>query len=424
MTQLMTSRKVLIVSGLQIYPTFSGGTLRSFALVNALARHGAKVFVYSFVGRKADYLARVPSGMQAWPGGVEEYVDRGLVNFIAGYSSYKLQMPPLWLTAYLRVAAASRGGLLPALLREKLAWCDVVVADFPFLYPVLSAAQGHAVKVLNTHNIEHHLYDDRSTVRSRFVRERVKRVELTAAHAVDILVTCCDSDRRYFEKATKVNLSVTVPNGIDCERFRYSAEERTRARARLGFAESVKVFLFTASKYGPNTEAFEFLLDFARANQQQLVAQRIHLLVVGRVVSKPVVMPAFTATGGVDSVEPYFAASDAAINPLEVGAGTNVKMAEFIAARLPVVVSAFGARGFKIEDERTGFLFERPHLMEVLAKVRLLMDQNPERLRRMVESARVENADVIDMFECVRPLTDALTGARRASQGSRAAVLG
>ena len=76
----------------------------------------------------------------------------------------------------------------------------------------------------------------------------------------------------------------------------------------------------------------------------------------------PVRRPGLTATGKVDVIEPYFAAADAALNPMWSGAGTNVKMCEFIALRLPVATTALGARGFRVTDGETGFLFERPTL--------------------------------------------------------------
>ncbi|HTP24809.1 MAG TPA: hypothetical protein VMK12_04020, partial [Anaeromyxobacteraceae bacterium] len=78
---LSSETRVLFLSGLQIHPPFSGGTYRSFALANALQRHGVGVSVYSLVGRKGDYLARRPSSVQVWPDGVEEYVDRGPLGF-------------------------------------------------------------------------------------------------------------------------------------------------------------------------------------------------------------------------------------------------------------------------------------------------------------------------------------------------------
>ena len=405
-------RKVLFVSGLQIYPTLSGGNLRSFALANALQRHGLEVFVYSMVGRKKDYLRRRPSSIQAWPEGVQEYVDRKVLGFVAQYGSYGVGLPPVWLTAYLEMAAVTPGKvLLPALLREKLAWCDVVVADFPFVHPIFRATSPGRLRVLSTHNLEHQMYDGRGGPRNRRLRAAVRHIELEAAGACDVLVSCCDADRRFFEANAKVRRSVLVPNGIDLRRFRGIEGQRSATRRALGIPDDVKCFLFTASKYGPNREAFDYLLAFARSNGQLLAEKGIHILVAGNVVAEPVRFPGFTATGRVDAVEPYFAAADAALNPMSSGAGTNVKMCEFIAMRLPIVSTPFGARGFVLGDGRTAFLFEKDRLAEVLSTVRRLFDDDPARLRRMAEEAYARNESAIDMDSCVRPLVEAIGAA-------------
>ena len=400
--------RVLVLSGLQIHPTLSGGNLRSFAVANALMHHGLEVFVYSLVGRKRDYLARRPSSIQLWPEGIEEYVDRGLLGFLAGYGSYGLGLPPAWLTAYLRAAVSSpRDVLLPALLREKLRWCDAVVADFPFVHPAFGAASARGrLRVVSTHNVEHHLYEDRRRWQNRWMRSAVRHIELAAAAAADVVVSCCDADRRFFEANTRVRRSIVVPNGIDPRRFRILPEERSLVRAALGIADDVRLFLFTASKYGPNREAYDYLLAFARDQERLITKQGIHIVVVGNVVAEPVRAPAFTATGKVDVVEPYFAAADAAVNPIASGAGTNVKMCEFIAARLPILTTSFGARGFRIEDGRTGFVFEKDNLASVLSGVRRLFDQDPARLRRIAEEAYAQNESAIDMDVCVRPLAE------------------
>jgi glycosyltransferase involved in cell wall biosynthesis len=403
---------VLFLSGLQIHPTRSGGNLRSFALANALQRHGLEVFVYSMVGRKKDYLRRCPSSIQAWPEGIQEYVDRRVLGFVAQYGSYGIGLPPVWLTAYLERAAVSPGKvLLPALLREKLAWCDVVVADAPFVHPIFSAASPGRLRVLSTHNVEHRMYDEHGGPRNRRLRAVVRDIELEAAGACDILASCCDEDRRFFEANARVRQSVLVPNGIDLRRFRGIEGQRFAMRRALGIADDVKCFLFTASKYGPNREAFDYLLAFARNNPQLLAEKGIHILVAGNVVKEPVRVPGFTATGRVDSVEPYFAAADAALNPMSSGGGTNVKMCEFIAMHLPIVSTPFGARGFLIEGGRTGFLFEKERLAEVLSAVRRLFDDDPVRLRRMAEEAYARNEDAIDMDSCVRPLVEAIAAA-------------
>lgn len=403
--------RVLLVSGLQVYPPRSGGHLRSFALANALVHHGFDVFVYSLVGRKDDYRALRSSSIQTWPAGIEEYVDRSRLWFLAQYGSYALALPPVWITAYLRAAAVCPGeALLPALLRSRLSWCDIVVADFPFVYPVFAtpSARGR-LRVLSTHNVEHQMYDDETRWQHRWLRDLVRRVEIDAARACDVLVSCCVSDRQFFEAQARVRRSVLVPNGIDVRRFHGIETHRDPTRRALGIADHERVFLFTASKWGPNREAFRYLVDFATRNRELLVGRGIHILVVGNVVATPMRLPGLTATGKVDLVEPYFAAADAALNPINSGAGTNVKMCEYIAARLPIITTPFGARGFRIEDGQSAVVVQRDDLGSALSSVRRLFDEDPARLRRMTEDAYTRNASSIDMNSCVKGLVQVLT---------------
>ena len=414
--------RVLFLSGLQIHPTLSGGNLRSFALANALHHHGLEVFVYSLVGRKRDYVARRPSAIQAWPEGIEEYVDRGPLGFLAQYGSYALSLPPFWITAWLRAAAASPGeALLPARLRAKLEEADVVVADFPFVHPIFGAPSARgSLRVLSTHNLEHQLYDERERWRNRWVRPAVGELERKAAAASDVLVACCEGDRRFFEAHAGVRRSVVIPNGVDLRRFRGHEAGRARARRALGIPDDVKVFLFTASKWGPNRDAFDSLVSFARSHAPLLAEARLHILVVGSVTEAPVRLAGFTATGRVEAVEPYFAAADAALNPIGSGGGTNVKMGEFLAARLPIVSTRFGARGFRLEDGETAFLFDDDGLGRTLLAVRRLFDADPGRLRRMADEAYARNEGAIDMDACVRGLVEAIGGYRRGDGCARA----
>jgi glycosyltransferase involved in cell wall biosynthesis len=406
--------KLLFLSGLQVFPPISGGNLRSSSLATALARHGFDVFVYSLVGRKPDYLARRPSSIQAWPEGIPEFVDRGAAGFLAQWGSYGLALPPLWITGYLRAAARSpREALLPARLRQKLAWCDAVVSDFPFLHPIFAVPSARGkIRVLSTHNVEHHLFDDRAGWRQRLLRAAVRDLEIRAAQACDVLVSCCADDARFFAANAPGRQPVLVPNGVDLRRFAGIEAHRSEARRELGLADDVKVVLFAGSKWGPNREAFEYLREFAEAHASLLVALRIRILVVGNVAAKPIRRPGFTATGRVERVESYFAAADAAINPMLSGAGTNVKMCEFIALRLPILTTPFGARGLRFQDGETGIVFAKDGLAPALLTLRRLFDEDPGRLRRMAADAYVRNQGLIDMSACVQPLVEAIGQAR------------
>ena len=81
-----------------------------------------------------------------------------------------------------------------------------------------------------------------------------------------------------------------------------------------------------------------------------------------------------------------------------------MKMGEFIALRLPIVTTAFGARGFDMEDGVSGFFFEKPALAPVLKTLRTLFDQDPGRLRRVADEAFRRNEGVVDMDVCARGL--------------------
>lgn len=407
---MASSSRVLFVSGLQIHPTVSGGTRRSFGLATALRRHGFDVCVHSLTGRKADYQARRPSSVQFWPDGTPEHVDRGVPSAIAWLGGFVAGLPPVWISAQLAAAAAVPGEvLLPSALREKLKWCDAIVADFPFVSPIfLAPSASRKLRVLSTHNVAHHLLDGQDAWRTRLMRGLVRDIEIRAAEACDILVSCCADDARFFETNAHVRQAVVVPNGVDLPRFAGIESQRAEARRELGVSDPAKLFLFTASKWGPNREAFAYLEAFARSHEQLLVERGIHIAVVGNVVAQPVHRPGFTAMGRVDRLEPYFAAADAAINPIESGAGTTVKMGEFIAARLPILTTPFGARGFRVEHGKTGFFFDRAGLAPVLSSVRRLFDEDPARLRRMAVEAYAQNESVVDMDVCVQGLVNAL----------------
>jgi glycosyltransferase involved in cell wall biosynthesis len=409
----MRADRVLFLSGLQVYPAISGGTLRSFALASALRRHGFDVRVHSMTGRKVDYLAGRGSSVQAWPDGTEEHVERGVSSVMAWLTGYVLRLPPVWISGHLAAAAALPGEvLLPHALREKLKWCDAVVSDFPFLHPIFSAPSASGkLRILSTHNVEHRL-GHRGTSASGLMRALVRALEIRAAKECDILVACCPDDARFFEAQAPARHAVVVPNGIDPRRFQGIEVHRARTRQELGLTDDVKVFLFTASKWGPNREAFDFLLRFAKRHARLLVERKLHILIVGNVTAEPIRLAGLTATGRVDSVEPYFAAADAAINPILSGAGTNVKMCEFLAVRLPILTTSFGARGFHIEDGETGFIFEEDSLATALEKVRRLFDEDPGQLRRIAAEAYAANEGLIDMDACVQRLVQAVGDAR------------
>lgn len=379
--------RVLIVSGLQIYPPESGGMLRTSGMVVALQNRGFDVTVYSMVGRKQDYLARKPSAMQQTSAGFAEYVERGRLWAGLQFLSYRFNLPPLWITATLSFCR-------PRKLRELLADCDAVIIDFPFLYP---AARMTAKPVaLNTHNVEAELWP------RGWLKRLVAAIERRAARTVLHVFCCSDGDRAHFASIVGAERTSIVPNGIDTARFSGLAPQRESMRASLGYADADRVLLFTASAFGPNVEALAWLEEFVSRHDVLLARKNLHFLVVGSVSKEAFSRGRLRAVGKVPEVEPYFAAADLAFNGILRGSGTNVKVAEFIAAGLPILTSTNGMRGYDLLDGRDCIAFTPETLATVLAENTLLDD--PAGLAGIAKSAYHNNRHTVDMTYCIEPM--------------------
>lgn len=379
--------KILVVSGLQIYPPESGGMLRTSSLISALVARGFDVTVYSMMGRKPDYLAGRPSGTETINECLREYVDRGRFWAAVQFATYRLGLPPFWITTVLSLYT-------PRKLRELLAASDAVIVDFPFLFPAARATRKPVA--LNTHNVEANLW------KSPWVRRLVAMIERRAARNVQHVFCCSESDRAFFAPLVGAKRTNIVPNGIDPARFAGIAAERLPLRTALGYKPEDRVLLFAASSFGPNVEALAWLEGFVAEHQALLIRKNLHFLVAGSVSKQPFERPRLKAVGMVARIEPYFAAADMAFNGVTRGSGTNVKMAEFIAAGLPILTSPAGMRGYDLVDGTDCIAFGPETLAGVIAENSLLDD--PAQLAAMARSAYEKNKRLIDMSWCIEPL--------------------
>jgi len=391
----MTVVKILVISGLQIYPPESGGMLRTSSLIGALTARGYDVTVYSMMGRKPDYLARKRSGTEVINERLSEYVDRGRFWAALQFATYRLGLPPFWITTVLST-------YMPSKLKELLAAHDAVIIDFPFLYPATRSTKKPVA--LNTHNVEADLWP------SSWIKRWVAKIERRAARNVQHVFCCSESDRAFFAPLAGANRTSVVPNGINLARFAGITEERSAMRAKLGYKPEDRVLLFAASTFAPNVEALVWLEGFVAEHQALLMEKNLHFLVVGSVSKQPFERPRLKALGKVERIEPYFAVADLAYNGVLRGSGTNVKTAEFIAASLPIITSPAGMRGYDLIDGVDCIAFTPDTFAKILAENTLLDD--PGKLDAMTKSAYEKNKRLIDMTWCIEPLVTWLEKAR------------
>ena len=383
--------KILILSEIQVYPCQSGGQMRTGSFARALAELGHEVSIYSFTGRKKDYLARKESGTTTSAQGVNEHVDRRPFFGACQWLAYKLSLPPLWSNLVAQFYT-------PRKLRELADAADLIIVDFPFLYPI--ATRLGKPWHLNTHNVEHQLW--KNSLVSPVLVPLVRKLERSAAKKADLVIACAPADQEYF---ADLNSVILVPNGIFPEDYRPDLETRKTTRRELGIGENETLFVFIGSNFGPNRSALTRLQEFCSEERKFLGEKQIKVIVVGTVGEKSCEAQQELSdarihqTGFVDSIQPYLAAADFALNPVFEGSGANVKNSEYIASMLPILTQEFGTRGFQLENEASCLIFDFDSLVDCLSTAVQL--SKAER-QAMADHALNENEADVSMRAAVK----------------------
>lgn len=392
-------RKVLILSGLRLFPNESGGHLRSGNFAKGLARLGLDVCIYSLAGRKEDYRSGPNLLQQSIEPGLVEEINLSLSLGLAQTVARRLGLPRLWQYPILA------SGLIPATLRERLNWADCIICDLPFVPPVPGPWR-RKPWVLLSHNLEYRLLEQGGFRDQHLFAPILQQWEQTASKRYDGILACAAEDYEFFQAHNREAKPIQlVPNGIDAALYAPDAVMRSQMREELGFGADDRVILFSGSRYAPNVEAVAQLQDFVQKHKAALKASSVQFLILGSVAPASR-SPHMLATGFVTSVLPYFQAADFAINPVDRGSGSNVKIFEYLAARLPILSTEFGVRGSRLQAEVDYLPFDWNSLMPRLAG--LITERSAEAWRIFGEEVWQRHAANSDMTEIVRQQWDAL----------------
>jgi hypothetical protein len=351
-------KKILFISFIRLFPPELGGHIRPAAFCAALARMGYEVEVYSLTGRRADYTAKKHSFSHEPLKNVIEHIDMSFINFVCHQLFKRLGLPPLW------PHLLALFGLLPRLLKDKMKRADLIVSEFIFS-PSKQRHVPHKPWYLDSHNLEHEKETSLGGIHKLYAR-LIKIMERRAPERYDGIFACTEHEMMFFSHARSSvsNCSVIhAPNGIDAASYLPQESCARDLRHRLGIREHDKVFLFCGSRYFANEDAVRFIRQFAEKHEAWLKEQRIVFLVVGSVEREPLHSGQYLATAFVEDPKPYFWAADYLINPMELGSGSNIKIAEAIAAHLPIVSTLFGVRGFNLHPCQDYIAFCRETLL-------------------------------------------------------------
>lgn len=359
-------KSILILSGFRIFPVNMGCHVRTGGIARALARMGHRVRIFSLAGRRDDYSLfsvgrRTSHVVQIEPNLTEE-IHLGVLMGLIQTIGRRLDYPRVWQYALLE------HGIIPQRLRELLCESEVVICDMPWCPPV-PGPWSSKPWFLISHNLDHRLLEQ-SSWHHRRAAPWMRAVEAQAPSRYRDIFACAEEDRDFFRQhdPTQQLVLPIIRCGVDPAAYEVAPGTRERVRSELGLAEADRLLVFSASRYPPNDDAAAELRKFCQQEASFLASHRVHILVLGSVLPGPHREGAFIATGRVPEVASYLAAADAGLNAVTWGSGSNVKLFEYLAARLPVISTEFGARGSGLAPDEDYLPYDSPRLRPAIER--------------------------------------------------------
>lgn len=229
---------------------------------------------------------------------------------------------------------------------QEYADADVIIHDFPFMVDYdLFAGLDSKRRIYNAHNCETQLYQKlHPDAKSAPIHELVQRCEQKLLQVVDAVWYCGEDDLTAFRQlAPQANFeALYVPNGATPLPSLPSSERTQPLRA-----------VFLGSGHLPNVEAARFIVE-----QLAPALPDWHFDVVGSCWSHSVAAANVTVHGVVDSATKRRLLQQAAValNPMQSGSGSNVKVLDYFAHGVPVLSTPMGMRGIAAQDNQQAWL--------------------------------------------------------------------
>ncbi len=373
--ELQLKKKILVCSTYKAYPPMGGGQVRLFNIYKRLAQ--------SF-----DVTLLVLSGVDCVY--EERLLDNGLREISIPQSKEHAEMQ--WMLekdvkAHLYDVAMIRYAKLTTRYVETLdtlaQQSDLVIFSHPYLYPVYNAKTPF---IYEAHNIEYELKQSfiPNSKKGKILLEELRQVESEVAQQSIGVVVCSDEEQQKMIELYGIDKHKTeiIPNGVDTDKITWiNAEKRKLNKRKIGISAETPVLVFLGSWHQPNLEAFEFILDLAKESPEYLY------FIIGSVSDfykqeckdfscLPPNMKCFGALPEEVKNE-LMGCCDIGLNPIFSGAGTNLKLIEYLARGMQVVSTEFGARGNNLLNDNLK-LADRANFLQCIEQSLINAKISPE----------------------------------------------
>lgn len=344
---------ITVLSTFDLYPARDGGQNRYINIWRNFSKaHNITILVYDFrnVGRERRYKIAEHVEVVVPPANTRD----------ASLFYSMLSKTGLWLHDVLCLCEYKFSQEFLNILDTLLASSDVLVAAHPYLAGLaFPRAPDRTARFYESYNVEYDIKRDyfSTAPRSADLENLLHKVfwgerrAISMAHHVSAVSF---DDRVRFQELYKTagsRISV-LPNGTNLKKhILVGRQEKASVRSLLDCSHGL-VGVFLGSAFGPNVESYKtarLLLHQAGFNGT--------IILVGSIADAqrhdwPTVGFSELWMGFVDELtkELILGTSDFALHLIFYGAGTNLKIFDYMAAGLPIVANKFGRRGINGEN--------------------------------------------------------------------------
>jgi glycosyltransferase involved in cell wall biosynthesis len=351
-------KKILIPSTFPVYPALGGGQRRVFNIAKELSRD-YDVVIISISPAPRFEVSEINYALR------EVKIPRSEKQKELFHDLEQKFGQPAEDVAL--VAGYRENPIFCEILQNELRNADMVICCHPYLY---DAVRGKEVPhIYDAHNVEYDL--------KRYILGENEEAQPYLKEVHDIEKACAQEAKALFSVSTEDKLRLSelyeveedritvVPNGVDLDiPLKYSLPDKERKKLKKRMRLKGPSAVFVGSYHKPNIDALNEVIALAR------IRSNILFFIIGSVCNYRIEgTPENVIMLGVLSETEKAVVlnmADLGLNPVAHGGGSNLKLLEYSAYRLPTITTPYGKRGYEFKPEHflVGELSDFPDLMD------------------------------------------------------------
>jgi len=373
---------VTVINDFPLLPPRHGGQYRILSLYKNLSRYVP--VHYLCLHKESDEIET--TGIS--PGFMQKAIPKSLLQRV--FESVLNRLMRTTIDDILGIFFDHRNRLLKREIAQAAAFGDILIVVHPYQWKTLSPHK-KSIRIYESLNYETLLKGETlKGFMGQFFLFFVRRIERRAVVESSLVLSVSDEETEAFRSDFGLNgNALTVPNGTDTTKIKpVSKGEKKKIRSYLGLPDC-PIAIFIGSAHPPNVEAGFLLMNHIAPKTPEVlyfVIGSMCWILKNQSFCPPNVKLFF------ELEEParneLFKTADIAVNPMTMGAGTSLKMFDYLAAGLPVISTALGARGI-VHSEKDPIMLceidEFPRAIRELCNSPERREDYKERGRRFVE---------------------------------------